>query len=64
MARKIFHLQVWQYFYLFVFGVTSREALRKGRKETGKKGFAMEGAHEGLSTRQTAEKAGGTRVLF
>jgi len=57
MARNIFHLQFWQYFYLF--GVTCR-----GMKDTGKMGFAMEGAHEGLIMHQTYEKFEGTRVLF
>ena len=57
MARNIFHLQFGQYFYLF--GVT-----RRGMKDTGKMDFAMEGAREGMITRQTYEKLVGTRVLF
>ena len=59
MARKICNLQVCQYFYPFVCVVVrSRKALRKGRKETGKTGFAMEVALEGRALQVAEEVAG------
>ena len=64
MPRKIFNQQVCQYSYPFVcIVIRSREALRKGRKETGKTGFAMEDALEGCML-QVAEEVVGTRVLI